>query len=137
MAEPPDARNLGAEATAFVQKRLRMQDVREYLLDALGTYASLQRFTPRRALAGKAIGSLSVSTLRNCLPLPQRWSLPRVLCFDTCKAPFRPGHAAHRPSSGAQLVTAEVVLQHYLFDTDRALILRAHPWLRCQHQRGL
>ena len=43
----PDAHSLGAEATAFVQKRLRMQDVREYLLDALGTYASLQRFAPR------------------------------------------------------------------------------------------
>ena len=44
----PDAQRLGAAATTFVQTQLRMQDVREYLLDALGTYAGLQRFTPRR-----------------------------------------------------------------------------------------
>jgi hypothetical protein len=45
-----DAQRLGAAATEFVQTRLRMQDVREYLLDALGTHASLQRFTPRHGL---------------------------------------------------------------------------------------
>ena len=48
--QQPDAQRLGAAAATFVQARLRMQDVREYLVDALGTYASLQRFTPRQGL---------------------------------------------------------------------------------------
>ena len=53
LADQPqsDAARLGAAATMFVQTRLRMQDVREYLLDALGTYAGLQQFTPRRGSA--------------------------------------------------------------------------------------
>lgn len=45
---------------------------------------------------------------------------------------FRPA-----PSATAQLVTAEVLLRHFLFDEDRAAILAAYPWLRCQLARGL
>ena len=65
-----------------------LQDVREYLLDVLGAYSQLQRFSPT-------------------------------------------------PSATAQHVTAEVLLQHFLFDEDRATILAAYPWLHCQLARGL
>lgn len=41
------------------------------------------------------------------------------------------------PSATAQLITAEVVLKHFLFEEDRASILAAYPWLHCQLARGL
>ena len=44
---------------------------------------------------------------------------------------------APAPSAAAQLVTAEALLQHFLFDEDRAAVLAAYPWLRCQLARGL
>lgn len=65
-----------------------LQDVREYILDLLTSYAKLQRFVPR-------------------------------------------------PSAGAERVTATRLLQHFLFDEDRAEIVAAHPWLGCAAARGL
>ena len=65
-----------------------LQDVREYMLDALGTYASLQRFAPA-------------------------------------------------PTPGAEPLTAQPLLRHFLFEQDRAALLAGRPWLRCALRRGV
>jgi len=57
-----------------------MQDVREYLLDALGTYASLQRFTPRHAPAHAALRSAYLCALRDVCRLHAACGLPCARC---------------------------------------------------------
>lgn len=65
-----------------------VQDVREYMLDLLRTYASLQKFKPA-------------------------------------------------PTPGSELITAERLLRHFVFDLDRERIVSANPWLRCALEQGI
>jgi hypothetical protein len=41
------------------------------------------------------------------------------------------------PSEGAVLVTAEFLLEQFLYQKDKDVLLEAHPWLNCKLQQGL
>ena len=77
-----------ASDTQPFTRSAHVQDVREYMLDLLRTYASLQKFKPA-------------------------------------------------PTAGAELITAERLLRHFVFDLDRERVISANPWLRCALEQGI
>lgn len=91
----------------------------------------LRRRRQRAALQTARLRLSDILSATNLLQDVREYMLDLLTAYAALQR-FKP-----EPTPGAERVTAAALLDHFLYQEDRAEITRAHPWLACAAERGL